>query len=62
MSYWIPTVILGVIVIILVAQLPWQHPGAGREEEARLDLGIHQREQDVAIMSQDQPEEEAVHS
>jgi hypothetical protein len=60
MSYWIPTLILALVVIVLVAQLPWHSPKARPEEEVRLDLALPEWEQDSPTASEE--EREAVHS
>lgn len=63
MSYWIPTIILGLVVLVLVAQLPWHRPGAGQEEETRLDLGFREDwNPSSPQITQEQTEQEAVHS
>jgi len=42
MSYWIPSAILVVVLLVLIAQLPWRSPGR-RSDDIRtpLDLGDH---------------------
>lgn len=63
MSYWIPTIILGAVVLVLVAQLPWHSPGAGQKKEARLDLGLREEWQSNSQeATQEETEQEAVHS
>lgn len=62
MNYWIPTIILGFVLLVLIAQLPWQRPGAGQQEEARLDLGLRDWEQDSAAAPEEDQDREPVHS
>jgi hypothetical protein len=42
MSYWVPSAILGFVLLVLIAQLPWRSPG--RRADSRrvpLNLGNH---------------------
>jgi hypothetical protein len=41
MSYWIPTLILALVVLVLILQLPWSRPGAGDQTlPKKRNLGI----------------------
>ncbi len=44
MSYWIPSLILGLVLLVLILQLPWSNPN--RREQAipkKRNLGIPER-------------------
>lgn len=42
MSYWIPSAILGFVLLVLIAQLPWRGPKRRDNSRRRpLDFGDH---------------------
>jgi hypothetical protein len=42
MSYWVPSAILGFVLLVLIAQLPWRSPGRRADSRrAPLNLGNH---------------------
>ena len=53
MSYWIPTALLALVVLVLIAQLPWNNLASRRKEEAQLDLGMQHHFPDAAPTPED---------
>ena len=44
MSYWIPSLILALVVLVLILQLPWSRPSAGDQTPPKKrNLGIPER-------------------